>query len=84
MNTKYDSRFVFITYTSENASKIWILLAEKWRRKRYNVVNRMYGTFYWTWDIPYIINTPITMLTTEIEFKSWNIVQFFYVKKIQQ
>ena len=58
--------FYFTTYTSENASQIGILFAGKWRRVRYNVVNRMYGTFYWTWDITYIINTTITMLATEV------------------
>ena len=59
-----------------------ILLAGKWRRWRYNVndVIHMYGTFYWTRDIPYIFNTTITMFTTEVLFKSWNIVQFFYGK----
>ena len=50
----------------------------------YNVVNRMYGTFYWTLDISFI-NTTITMFTTEIEFKvERNNVQFFYVEKNQE
>ena len=40
----------------------------------------MYGTFYWTWDIPYILNTTITIFNTKVWFKSWNIVQFVSVK----
>ena len=59
-NTKYV--ILFLPYTR---SKSAILLAGKWYRWRYNVVNRMYGTFYWTRDIPHIFNTTITIFTTE-------------------